>query len=93
MPDFHLEGPRNSEKHLENLTMDQRNDFSTDLPNAVFPDALVGYSPDMDVLEILSPNCSKCLCRLEEFPTFTWCDRCEIEVDFEFASFQVKGPK
>lgn len=46
----------------------------------------------MDVLELLSPNCSKCLCRLEEFPTFTWCDRCEIEVDFDFTRFQAKVP-
>ena len=53
----------------------------------------MGYSPDMDVLELLSPNCSICLGRLEEFPTFTWCDQCEIEVDFDVAKFELKLPK
>ena len=68
-------------------------EFSTEVRSPSFPDNHVGYSPDMDFLGLLSTNCSICLGRLEEFPTFTWCDRCEIEVDFEFASFQVKGPK
>lgn len=84
---------KQDELQLSELTANQMNEFSTNCWMTALPEWLVGYSPVMDVIELLSPNCFQCLGRLEEFSTFTWCDRCEIEVDFDFTKFEVELPK
>lgn len=85
--------PRPNSYSGKNLTTDQKCEVSTVCGNPVSLRQLMGYRPFMDVFELLSPNCSACLGRAEEFSAFTWCDRCEIEVCFSIDRFEVALPK